>query len=58
MALDRADIRKLLEMLNEELRRGDITGELYLVGGAVMCLVSGARQTPSILMAISNLQRS
>ena len=41
--LTRADIRRLLEMLNEELRQTGTQGEIFLVGGAVMCLAYGAR---------------
>ena len=45
MALDRAEIHKLLELLNAELHQADIMGELYLVGGAVMCIVYNARKS-------------
>jgi hypothetical protein len=45
--LTRADIRRLLDLLNEELRQSGTHGELYLVGGAVMCLAYDAR--PSTL---------
>lgn len=41
--LTRADIRRLLEMLNEDLRAAGTPAEIFLVGGAVMCLVYGAR---------------
>jgi hypothetical protein len=41
--LSKADIRRLLTFLDEELGAVDADGELYLVGGAVMCLVLGAR---------------
>lgn len=41
--LTRADIRRLLELLNAELAAGEVEAELYLVGGAVMCLVLEAR---------------
>lgn len=41
--LTKADIRRLLELLDAELAEQDAEGELYLVGGAVMCLVLDAR---------------
>jgi hypothetical protein len=44
-ALSRQDIERLLGLLNEELRATSVTGEVYLVGGAVMCLVFGARES-------------
>ncbi len=42
-ALSRKDITHLFELLNEELRKDDIKGELYLVGGAVMCIAFQSR---------------
>jgi len=42
-ALTDRDIRRLFLLLNEELRRTDTEGELFLVGGAVMCLAYAAR---------------
>ncbi|MFQ6047006.1 MAG: hypothetical protein ACE5PT_11735 [Gemmatimonadales bacterium] len=41
--LTKADIRRLFEFLNDELVQEDVEGELYLVGGAVMCLAFEAR---------------
>lgn len=41
--LTAARIRELLALLNDELADEDHLGELYLVGGAVMCLVFNAR---------------
>lgn len=41
--LSSARIRRLLAMLDGELAAAGVSGELYLVGGAVMCLAFGAR---------------
>lgn len=41
--LEASDIRRLLDLLNDELRRSDTEAELFLVGGAVMCLAYEAR---------------
>lgn len=43
-SLTAADIRRLLDLLNDELRTQSVHGEVYLVGGAVMCLALEARE--------------
>ncbi len=43
--LTRAEIRRLLELLDAELEAAHVEGEVYLVGGAVMCLALGARES-------------
>ncbi len=42
-ALRKREIRRLLELLDQELRSVGVEGELYLMGGAVMCLAYDAR---------------
>ncbi|MGI9303062.1 MAG: hypothetical protein ACR2RB_10180 [Gammaproteobacteria bacterium] len=42
-SLSNDDIKNLFKLLNNELERESVTGEVYLVGGAVMCLVYNAR---------------
>jgi len=41
--LTKADMLRLFELLDAELAAADTQGELYLVGGAVMCLALDAR---------------
>jgi hypothetical protein len=50
--LTRADIRRLLDLLNEELRDSATQAELYLVGGAVMCLAYAARPSTQDVDAV------
>jgi hypothetical protein len=43
--LTKADIRQLLHALNDELGARSEHGEIYVVGGAVMCLAFDARES-------------
>lgn len=42
--LTKDEIRRLFELLNRELDAEGVLGELYLVGGAVLCLALDARE--------------
>lgn len=44
-AFTAAEIRRLFALLNDELATTNTQAELYLVGGAVMCLAFGARES-------------
>ncbi len=51
-SLNKKQIDKLLRALSEELGKMDVSSELYLVGGAVMCLAFTARPSTQDIDAI------
>ena len=50
--LDRGRIEELFRLLNDRLRTEGVVGEVYLVGGAVMCLAFSARPSTADLDAV------
>lgn len=54
VTLSAADIRRLFALLDAELATSGTMGELYLVGGAVMCLAFNARESTRLVDGLFN----
>jgi hypothetical protein len=52
VALTQTDLRRLFELLNQELRDAETHGEMFLVGGAVMCLAYATRPSTQNVDAV------
>jgi len=56
--LTREEILRLFSLLDAELRKEEVLGELHVVGGAVMCLALGARDATRDVDAIFEPSRT